>query len=149
MESHVACDFGYCHHYGQGLWKWWNNIFLEWAGSLFYFLKKPPGGPRNKKQEASLGCDSNVLATERRHSLVYHEFKNWPKNMRNAWMNSMCKHFSNHLHSLSIKGGKCKTASVTPHTYLQECHLTPQLVKEKLIHEKKGKVKQIKINCSK
>lgn len=61
-------------------------------------------------------------------------------------MKSIYKHFSNDLHSFSFRGGKCKKASVTPHTYLQECHLTPQLVKEKLIHKKKGKVKQIKIN---
>lgn len=38
-----------------------------------------------------------------------------------------------------MQESKCHT-----HTYLQECHLTPQLVKEKLIHEKKEKVKQIK-----
>lgn len=64
-------------------------------------------------------------------------------------MDSICEHFSKHLHSFSFKGGKCKKASVISHTYLQECHLTPQLVKEKLIRKKKGKVKQIKINYSK
>lgn len=57
-------------------------------------------------------------------------------------MNSIGKHFNSHLHSFSFKGGKCKKTSITSHTYLQECHLTPQLVKEKLIHKKKGKVKQ-------
>lgn len=64
--------------------------------------------------------------------------------MGTAEMESIRKHLGNDLHSLSFEGGKCKKASGHTHTYLQECHLTPQLVKEKLIHKKKGKVKQIK-----
>lgn len=79
-----CCDSGYCHHYGQGLWKWWNNSFLEWnwnrAFGLFCFLKKHHRGsndPRSKP-EVPRGDYSNVSATVRTNLLVYHESENDP-----------------------------------------------------------------------
>jgi hypothetical protein len=57
------------------------------------------------------------------------------------------KRLNGHLHSIRVFNGGSARASLSPtHTYLLGCHLTPQLVKEKLIY-KRGK--QNKHKCSK
>lgn len=96
VRSHVACDLGYDHLYGQGLWKWWNNTFLEWSWAFLFVLLLKETSQRIQEQKARClpVCHSNILATVRTHSLVCHEFKNGYKYLGNARVKSIWKHFS-------------------------------------------------------